>query len=73
MSEPNPNMVWCAICHRPMSRGHEMCALCRRSYDKHAHDDDSVMGAMRWAADRARRYEHKRMKALGWSAPLRSL
>lgn len=45
-----------------MVRGRRMCVTCCRSYDRQAHKDESVMGALVWAAGRARRGEKKRAR-----------
>jgi hypothetical protein len=47
----------CEFCARPSRK--EMCALCGRSYDRDAHHDGSVMGAMVWAARRARYFARR--------------
>jgi hypothetical protein len=52
----------CVICADPMEARAHMCAKCRRSYDRTAHRDGSVMEAMAWAARRARRVERARMR-----------
>lgn len=52
----------CLICGFELVRGWRMCITCCKSYDRHAYEDESVMGAMVWAAGRARRGEKKRAR-----------
>jgi len=42
----------CPICRRPVPGGH-WCTSCKRSYDRTAHRDGSVLEAIAWAANRA--------------------
>lgn len=50
----------CPVCLE-ISTGGRMCALCGKSYDQYAFwADSSVMGAIIWAAKRARRFERSR-------------
>jgi uncharacterized Zn finger protein (UPF0148 family) len=47
----------CRICGLFRKRqGQTMCDPCGRSYDTYAHDTGTVMEAMEWAANRARRF-----------------
>jgi hypothetical protein len=39
-----------------------MCKQCGRSYDRAANNDGTVREAMRWAAERARRFERRRQQ-----------
>lgn len=48
----------CFICLRPFRRGGNLCARCAVDYDRHAHEDGTVLAAMIWAAKRARYYAH---------------
>jgi predicted amidophosphoribosyltransferase len=50
----------CSICGEPTTKPTHMCRACGDSYDKHAHDDGSVLEAMLWAARRARWYAERR-------------
>lgn len=55
-------MKVCLICRNPRKKSGDMCAPCAKSYDRTAHRDGSVMEAMVWAANRARRFERQRQK-----------
>jgi hypothetical protein len=49
-----------------------MCRACSLSYDRTAHDNGSVMGAILWAAKRARWYaERKAAKLARARQPIR--
>jgi len=48
----------CAVCTRPGDSG-LLCRLCSRDYDRNAHRDSSVWGAIEWAAKRARWFARK--------------
>lgn len=55
-------MSGCFLCTDP--KRIEMCSACARSWDRaRLGDDGTVLGAMRWAANRARRFEGKRVRA----------
>ena len=58
----------CNICLERECRGANwMCEACGRSYDRNAHHEGTVAEAMRWAAERARRFERARVRArLSW-------
>jgi methionyl-tRNA synthetase len=51
----------CPICGERDSVG-LMCKQCGRSYDRDANNDGTVWEAMRWAAERARRFERRRQQ-----------
>lgn len=50
--------VGCPICVGGCDA--QMCRSCARSYDRTAHREGTVMEAMRWAANRARRESARR-------------
>ncbi len=56
----------CVVCDRklrqeaPGTHGGRMCVPCCKSYDKDAFKTDGVMGAIEWAAKRARMFERRR-------------
>lgn len=52
----------CKICQGPVTTRNWMCDLCARSYDRYSFGDESVRGAIEWAAKRARYFERKRKK-----------
>jgi hypothetical protein len=56
----------CMVCQRPYSSRGLMCPLCLRSYrdDEHKRPDGSgsQFGTIRWAAERAIRFEKLRAK-----------
>lgn len=52
----------CEVCTRPTQR-YVLCALCGKSYDRDAHDDPTVMGAIVWAARRARYFARQQRPA----------
>jgi len=58
----------CVVCERglkakaPGSHGGFMCPSCCKSYDKDAFEIDGVMGAIAWAAGRARKFERQRLR-----------
>lgn len=51
-------LVACSICGEPKSdRFASMCAACGRAWDRHRRTDDgTLVGAMKWAAERAARF-----------------
>lgn len=53
----------CVVCGMlPLARhGSFFCAPCARSYDRNLLSDYTVLGAILWAASRARRAERKRV------------
>lgn len=54
----------CLVCCAPKSVvAWGLCALCQRSYDRALGKDQTIMGAIVWAAQRARRAERARIKA----------
>jgi hypothetical protein len=55
-----PRRAVCNICGEPTGKPTRMCADCTVSYDKHAHDDGSIIEVIGWAARRARWYEQRR-------------
>ena len=62
MAITDPIAGTCAICERGCRRTQTMCD--RRSYDRTAHRDGTVMEALVWAANRARRFERRRVREL---------
>lgn len=55
-------MAVCCICLGPGGNAQHLCDSCKRSYDRYAFDDGSVLAAMKWAAERRGRAERKRVK-----------
>lgn len=53
----------CAICQQRTCKG-SMCKLCGKSYDRDLPNNEKlgVMGAILWAARRARFFERRRRK-----------
>lgn len=51
----------CLVCCAPKAFvAWGLCALCQRSYDRALAKDQTIMGAIVWAAQRARRAERAR-------------
>ena len=48
--------VRCEVCQRPKGERASLCGDCAKSYDRYAHGDAAVIGAIVWAARRARRF-----------------
>jgi hypothetical protein len=58
----------CPICQaHELTRG-LMCEPCGESYDRYAHAEGTHFEAMRWAAQRARRFERRRARRLAEKA-----
>lgn len=53
-------MCWVCL----VREGSGMCGPCGKSYDRRARRIGDVLEAMRWAAERARRFERKRQRAI---------
>jgi hypothetical protein len=53
----------CVVCGRHVSEA-RMCSLCTRSYDRDLNrtGGGDVIGAIIWAANRARRFERQRVR-----------
>lgn len=51
----------CIVCQaRPVQQCRSMmCVLCGRSYDRALATDTTIAGMIRWAVERARRFERK--------------
>lgn len=49
----------CVVCGE---REGEICGVCVRSLADWPHDDGSTASVVRWAAERARRFERKRAR-----------
>ncbi len=60
MSRLLPEQPSCVVCDERPARG-LLCTVCSRSYDRHvARDDGTIDSVLRWAAEGARAYEHRR-------------
>lgn len=53
----------CAVCRARPRRSGFLCRLCGRSYDEALRKDDTVLGAITWAANRARRSVMRELRA----------
>ena len=54
----------CTVCNEEaMGDDHRvMCRACARSYDRNKIAENTMWSVIEWAADRARKAEHKRMQ-----------